>query len=68
MAKTKDIIIKRKDGLYAIRRHNGILGWSNKANATHFTGKSKAKREFSILDVCDVVFIDLNNRSNRKHK
>ena len=71
MAKAKDIIVRRSDGMYVMRRVNGELGWTDKLNATHFTGKSKANKEFPTLKYYEEVqLIDLNRKgkSNDKNK
>lgn len=63
--KTKDVIVRRTDGLYAIEKENGMLGFTNKANATHFTGKSRAKKQLPMLEFHNVKYIDLNSRREK---
>ena len=65
MAKTKDIIVKRKDGLYAMM-YKGELRWTNKLNALHFTGKAAAKRGLPKLEYFTVEFVDLNSKRKRR--
>ena len=64
MARVKDVIIKRKDGLYAMRACSGKLGFTNKINATHFTGKSVAKKIFPTWQSHNVRYIDLTRKSD----
>ena len=60
----KDIIIKRADGLYAMKAGDE-LGWTNKANAWHFSGKVAAKNALPGLHLHTVEFIDLNSKRKR---
>ena len=66
MARKKNIIIRRKDGLFAIRREDKTLGFTDLVHATHFTGKSKIKKAFPYLWFHkEVVLIDLNRKGCR---
>ncbi len=67
MAKEKDIVVRRRDGLFVTRRSGGGLGFTDFKNATHFTGKSVAKKEFPQLRFHNVKYIDLNDRRNKKY-
>lgn len=63
MAKTKDIVIKHKNGLYVVKQTNGQVGFTNKVNATHFTGTAAAKKQCPTLEhLKDLRYIDLNDR------
>ena len=41
--KDKNYILRRADGLYVMKREDGSLGFTNKANATHFDTKRELK-------------------------
>ena len=63
MAKIKDIIIRRNDGLFVMKQANGQVGFTNKINATHFTGTSAARKQCPTLNhFSGLRYIDLNDR------
>ena len=70
MAKTKDVIVRRNDGLYVMLNHriDQGFGFTSKANATHFTGKSAAIKLCPNLLYSNVRYIDLNNKKDKKRE
>ncbi len=64
MAKEKDIIIRRKDGLFVMKREDRSIGFTTLARATHFTGEAAARKVLPGLVgwALDIVYIDLNRR------
>lgn len=62
----KDIIVKNPNGMYLMRRDNGTVGLTNKANATHYPSRREVRKDVKKSGYKDLVWTDLNKKRKIK--